>query len=547
MAPARSSSPAPGRIRARCCGAVLAGILLALALLMGPSGALAAAEPLPSFPALSAQLGQALVPDAAADLTAHDDDPLYRIRATYAPETHSLDGHLRAEYRNRGDETLTDLGLYTFANASAFHGASLTLSHVAINGQAVSPRPLEQGAAQLIDLQRPCAPGQLLVFSAAFHLVLSMTAGDNGLDEQSADQACLYAWYPVIAGRAAGAWQLHPLNDLTDPCALDMAHVLVELTVPAGMAVASGGAVINERPSTASGRIVTIAAPFTRDLAVVIGSQLHAQSATVGATTVVSWAVPSLTTAAQASLDIAAKALALYSAFGPYPYARLSVVQTPMSQDAEGMESSSLILISSLIPSELGVGKAPLDAAAQKTVDFVYNLVVSHEVAHQWFYNLVGSDPYRAPWLDESLADWSDNYYLESHASGHAADAGWAESAMDITKSGCLNRSAAGTVDSYRDKGEDYESVVYARGGLMYQALRRRLGPQRFLTFLRSWVADHRYEIADQAAWRAAIIQALGPADGAAFASTWLDGAGLTAQDIVSAAQTAPALDPVAP
>jgi len=547
MAPAWTSSPCPGRLRAAGGGAVLAGILAVVGFLSGAGGSLAAAEPLPSFGALSAQLGQGLVPAAQSDLADHDDDPLYRIRATYTPETHSLAGHLRAEYRNRGAETLTDLGLYTFANSSAFHGASLTLSHVAINGQAVTPRPLEQGADQLIDLPRPCAPGQLLVFSAAFHLVLSTASGDNGLDEQSPDQACLYAWYPVIAGRAPGAWQLHPLNDLTDPCALDMAHVLVELTIPAGMAVASGGIITGERPSTASGRIVTIAAPFTRDLAVVIGSQLHALSTTVGATTVMSWSVPEQSVAGQQSLNIAAKALALYSAFGPYPYAHLTVVQTPMSQDAEGMESSSLVLISSLIPKELGVDQGQVDAAAQKTVDFVYNMVVSHEVAHQWFYNLVGSDPYLTPWLDESLADWSDNYYLEGHAGGLPADAGWKASAMDIIKSGCLNRSASGSVDSYQDKGEDYESVVYSRGGLMYQALRHRLGAQRFLTFLRSWVAANRYQVADQATWRAAVIQALGVTQGQTFATTWLDGTGLTPVDITSAAQTAPPLDPATP
>ena len=547
MPRARSSSPSPGRLRARGTGAVLASILACLGLIAGAGGALAAAEPLPSFGALSAQLGQGLVPAALADLTAHDDDPLYRIRATYAPETHALDGHLRAEYRNRSADTLTDLGLYTFANSSAFHGASLTLSHVAINGQVVTPRPLDQGADQLLDLPRPCAPGQLLVLTAAFHLVLSTSAGDNGLDEQSQDQACLYAWYPVIAGRAAGAWLLHPINDLTDPCALDMAHLLVELTVPAGMAVASGGTITSDRPSTGSGRIVTIVAPFTRDLAVVIGAQLHALTTTVGATTVSSWSVPAQSTAAQQSLAIAAKALTLFSAFGPYPYTHLTVVQTPMSQDAEGMESSSLILISSLIPKELGVDQGQVDASAQKTVDFVYNMVVSHEVAHQWFYNLVGSDPYVTPWLDESLADWSDNYYLESHAGSFPADAGWKESAMDIAKSGCLNHSAAGTVDSYQGKGQDYESVIYSRGGLMYQALRQRLGPQRFLDFLRSWVSANRYLIADQATWRAAIIQALGPADGEAFARTWLEGTGLTLPDISSAALSAPALQPATP
>jgi aminopeptidase N len=31
----------------------------------------------------------------------------------------------------------------------------------------------------------------------------------------------------------------------------------------------------------------------------------------------------------------------------------------------------------------------------------------THEVAHQWFYSLVGNDQARDPWLDEGLANWA--------------------------------------------------------------------------------------------------------------------------------------------
>jgi aminopeptidase N len=36
-------------------------------------------------------------------------------------------------------------------------------------------------------------------------------------------------------------------------------------------------------------------------------------------------------------------------------------------------------------------------------------LIVSHETAHQWFYSLVGNDQARDPWLDETLATWSQS------------------------------------------------------------------------------------------------------------------------------------------
>jgi aminopeptidase N len=36
------------------------------------------------------------------------------------------------------------------------------------------------------------------------------------------------------------------------------------------------------------------------------------------------------------------------------------------------------------------------------------NATASHEVAHQWFYGLVGDDQARDPWLDESFATYAE-------------------------------------------------------------------------------------------------------------------------------------------
>lgn len=39
--------------------------------------------------------------------------------------------------------------------------------------------------------------------------------------------------------------------------------------------------------------------------------------------------------------------------------------------------------------------------------DYITNLLVentSHEVAHQWFYAVVGNNGYQEPWLDENFA-----------------------------------------------------------------------------------------------------------------------------------------------
>jgi hypothetical protein len=46
----------------------------------------------------------------------------------------------------------------------------------------------------------------------------------------------------------------------------------------------------------------------------------------------------------------------------------------------------------------------------------------SHEVAHMWFYGLVGNNQGRDPWLDEGLATWAEARYEGSLPSMEARD-----------------------------------------------------------------------------------------------------------------------------
>ncbi len=40
--------------------------------------------------------------------------------------------------------------------------------------------------------------------------------------------------------------------------------------------------------------------------------------------------------------------------------------------------------------------------------------LAAHEMAHQWWYNIVHNDPVNEPWLDEALAEYSMKIYMEA-------------------------------------------------------------------------------------------------------------------------------------
>ena len=70
--------------------------------------------------------------------------------------------------------------------------------------------------------------------------------------------------------------------------------------------------------------------------------------------------------------------------FGRYPYGEIDLVMT--RRFGGGMEYPGLVLL----------GTTEEGSA------------VVHEVAHQWWYGIVGNDEYGAPWLDESFAQYAN-------------------------------------------------------------------------------------------------------------------------------------------
>ena len=98
---------------------------------------------------------------------------------------------------------------------------------------------------------------------------------------------------------------------------------------------------------------------------------------------------------------------------GPFPFARLEVSPLPA---ALGQSWPGLIYLStiSFVPKEVqqraGVG--------ERTSFSFSDLMPFHELAHQWWGNLAGSDGYRDDWIMEGLANYCALLYLDTRRPG---------------------------------------------------------------------------------------------------------------------------------
>ncbi len=177
------------------------------------------------------------------------------------------------------------------------------------------------------------------------------------------------------------------------------------------------------------------------------------------------------------ALRTAADALALFEdLYGPYPHKRLVVVQADFP---DGMEFSGLVFVST-----------DWFRAWKGTPNDWLTLITVHEVAHQWWYAMVGNDQGRYPYLDEALAIYSELLYVENT---YPADVSWWWNFR---------------IESYAPVGfvdepiYDFQSVrgyidaVYLRGALMMQALRDDLGDGAFFAWLRRYAEHMRGQVA---------------------------------------------------
>ncbi|HVM39957.1 MAG TPA: M1 family aminopeptidase, partial [Acidimicrobiia bacterium] len=187
---------------------------------------------------------------------------------------------------------------------------------------------------------------------------------------------------PTLSWVRGEGWHTSPAVDaFSESVATEVADWDVRVRVPDGFTVLSTGAEVEP------GRFVASA---VRDWAATIGRlRLAEGTAQDGRTKVVVGVDAATGDDEQARLRTTIETLdAMAARYGPYPWPVLTVGITPSLSG--GIE----------FPQHLQVGLGTPDA----------HLI--HEVAHMWFYALVGNDQYADPWLDEGLTEYAEARHM---------------------------------------------------------------------------------------------------------------------------------------
>ena len=172
--------------------------------------------------------------------------------------------------------------------------------------------------------------------------------------------------------------------------------------------------------------------------------------------------------------------------FGPPPLKTLTVSPIP---GTFGQGFPGLVYLSTL--SYLDPSERPPEARNATLQTFFSDLMVAHEVAHQWWGNVVMSKSYQDQWLVEALANYSALLWLEKKKGSRALEDVLAGFQTDLLKTGEDSQtveSAGPLTWGYRleaSKTPDaYRVITYEKGAWVLHMLRKRLGNERFLKVL---------------------------------------------------------------
>lgn len=114
-------------------------------------------------------------------------------------------------------------------------------------------------------------------------------------------------------------------------------------------------------------------------------------------------------------------------------------------------------------------------------------LVVAHELAHQWFGDSVSVADWGDIWLNEGFADYSEGLWIE-HISGRKALDAWVKSQYNEVLQYPQYYPPPGNPPA----DDLFNGGVYLRGGLTLHALRTQVGDETFFKILQTYYARYQ-------------------------------------------------------
>jgi len=342
------------------------------------------------------------------------------------------------------------------------HRGGFTMEHILLDGSALNFDITQHRLT--VYLSQPLQPNAQITLALRFRIAIPAKVKDEpyGYD---VDQVNLTEWYPFIVPYIGG-WVLHDDYYLGEHLVYDAADFDVNVKTTEGNIIFATSGV-----EETNGEWTRYRLSGARTFALSASDQFqYVDGTSEGGALIRAYYYPGYETEGLAILNAALRAVNLYSSkFAPYPYGSLSIVQADLN---DGQEYDGLVFLATKFYNEY-------NGSARS------NLVTIgvHEIAHQWWFGLVGSDQAMEPWLDEAMCVYSEAiFYQNSYPK--SLDWWWQFRVNYFGPSGYVDTNVY-EAPTFRT----YVNAAYLNGANFLEVLNYRMGDDAFYTFLQDYAS----------------------------------------------------------
>ncbi len=447
----------------------------------------------------------------------------YSIDVTLNDSDRTLDGFIRMDYINHSPDTLSYIWIHCWPNAykndrTAFSeqliGNGRTDFYFSDRDQRgyidrldfradgqetkMEDHPLYIDIIKVV-LPHPLLPGEHVILTSPFHEKLPFNFSRGGyttvtkiisrkqgvVKKKVTTSYQLTQWYPKPAVYDRKGWHPIPYLDQGEFYS-EYGDFDVHITVPTRLTVAATG---QRQDSSLQSKTKTLHYKESKihDFAWFAAPDFITRHDTLQLASgrvidVYSYYTPASAPYWKNSIRYIKDAVKFRSALiGEYPYSIVSAVQ---AGSAGGME----------YPTITSIGTTP----GAKDLD----VTIEHEVGHNWFYGILGTNERRYPWMDEGINTYYDQRYSAMKYPPQPKNSIQKKIPDDLSQIQ-LDAAAAQKTDqpistsSENFTADNYDLIAYFKTGYWMQKLEHQLGTPLFDScmrqYYRQWAFQHPY------------------------------------------------------
>ena len=171
----------------------------------------------------------------------------------------------------------------------------------------------------------------------------------------------------------------------------------------------------------------------------------------------------------------------------PYPYAKLDIVAVPNFR-AGAMENPGLVTFRDSL--------LLLDEGATVSSRFAQTTVIAHELAHQWFGDLVTMGWWNDIWLNEGFANWLETQITDIVRPEFEDYAHSVVEVRSVMERDTLasTRVVRQPVRTAADAEDAFDGITYVKGGAFLDMLQGWLGPEKFREGIRRYTSKFAWK-----------------------------------------------------